>query len=80
MSTPTPIPIPKGWSGSGRKLKYPWHELSDKGASIFILHVHPGAALQGAKSYWERRKQAAKFTSRCVIEDGRYGVRLWRIE
>lgn len=72
------IPKCKTSNRGGRKLKHPWHELDAIGKSILVRGILQGSAVGSAQSYFARRGQIAKFTSRRVIEDGMYGIRIYR--
>jgi hypothetical protein len=78
------IPLPPKRQGNyhrcGRKLKYPWDLLDRKGKSMFMIDLEQAAIATGAKQYWSKRVDGAKFETRSCVENDIKGVRVWRVQ
>lgn len=70
------VPIPP--RPGGHRI-YPWQSLKP-GTSMFIkTNAKTGVICSAAKQWAKRRNIDAKYVSRRVTENGKRGVRVWRL-
>lgn len=75
------IPLPTARS-NGAPIKYNFQDLKKEGDSLFFetpINKQPTIFLSQVLSAFRARGLDFKITSRRVKEDGRNGVRVWRI-
>lgn len=82
MQIDSHVPPPRAFKGkNGRRSIYPFREMKP-GESLFIPHegaITKCAAYHGAATL-QKRDPAYRFAGQTVIENGKPGVRIWRIE
>lgn len=79
-----PPPCISSPSPSGRPIKYPVRELK-VGWSFWVpLDGRPvsrvRAQVSSALTREKRRNPSKEFTTRYLVEEGKYGIRTWRIK